>query len=156
MMRDGCLTFPPVGWLESLTFWPQFHLCTLLIYFLFLCTFLSHNCSSDSSYLPSCYSESGAAGLLLSWLWWLSPSTFSSDYGQHTRRVSFNYLDCLTADCSRCAAPSPTKVKLLDLELTRLFSSCAGTQYSKWPGTEPKMQHRAAAENNPFLKVGKG
>lgn len=87
----------------------------------------------------------------LSWLWWLSPSTFSSDYGQHTRCVSFNYLKCLTADCTCCIVPSPAEVKLLDLELTRLFSSCVGTQHSKWTGIEPKMQQGATAENNPFL-----
>ncbi len=116
----------------------------------------AHNCFSASSYLPSCYTASGEAGLSLSWLWWLSPSTFSSDYGQHTRCVSFNYLNCLTADCTHCTVPSPTKVKLPDWELTRLFSSHAGTQsasdlaLSRTCSTEPRLKII------PFLKWVKG
>lgn len=152
VMRGLLINFlQSVRWLESLTFWPQLQLSNLYIYFLILCTFSSHSCFSAYSYLPSWYTASKIAGLLLIWLWWLSPSTFSSDYGQHTRRVSFNYLHCLTADCTRCVVLSPTKVKLLVLQLTRLFSFCASTQPSKWIGSEPKMQQRATAQNNPFL-----
>lgn len=47
--------------------------------------------------------------------------------GSHTRLVSFNYLNCITAECTGCAGPSPTKVRVPHLKL----------RHSKWTGTEP-------------------